>query len=43
VVENVVGQNLNCSGLTPGVSPGFIPGEHNTVGHRANGQCAALV
>jgi hypothetical protein len=43
IVENVVGRNLNCSRLIPGVSPGFIPGEHNTVGHRANGQCAALV
>ena len=43
VVENHVGNNLNCTGLTPGVSPGFIPGEVNHVGHKATGQCAALV
>jgi len=43
VVENTVGRNLNCTGLAPGVSGGFIPGEVNHVGHKANGQCAALV
>jgi hypothetical protein len=43
VVENVVARNLNCTGLAPGVSGGFIPGEVNHVGHKANGQCAALV
>lgn len=43
VVENHVGNNLNCTGLTPGVTPGFIPGEVNHVGHKATGQCAALV
>jgi len=42
VVENVVGNNLICSGLAPGVSPGFIPGETNHVGHKALGQCAAI-
>jgi hypothetical protein len=42
VVENTVDQNLTCSGLAPGVSPGFIPGETNHVGHNANGQCAAI-
>jgi hypothetical protein len=42
VVENRVGKNLNCSGLAPGVSPGFIPGETNHVGHKATGQCAAI-
>jgi hypothetical protein len=42
VVMNNVGQILNCSGLEPGVSPGFIPGEHNTVGKKATGQCAAI-
>jgi hypothetical protein len=42
VVENTVGNNLNCSGLAPGVSPGFIPGETNHVGHKATGQCAAI-
>ena len=42
VVENTVGRNLNCTGLAPGVSPGFIPGEVNHVGHNATGQCAAI-
>ena len=42
VVENRVGNNLVCSGLAPGVSPGFIPGETNHVGHKALGQCAAI-
>jgi len=43
VVENTVARNLNCIGLAPGVSGGFIPGEVNHVGHNATGQCAALV
>jgi hypothetical protein len=43
VVENTVGRNLTCTGLVPGVTGGFIPGEVNHVGHKANGQCAALV
>jgi hypothetical protein len=42
VVENTVGRNLRCTGLAPGVSPGFIPGEVNHVGHKALGQCAAI-
>ena len=42
VVENTVGQNLNCRALRPGVSPGFIPGEVNHVGGNATGQCAAI-
>ena len=42
VVENTVGNNLICMGLAPGVSPGFIPGEVNHVGHKANGQCASI-
>jgi hypothetical protein len=42
VVENTVGRNLNCTGLMPGVSGGFIPGEVNHVGHKALGQCAAI-
>lgn len=42
VVENTIGNNLNCSGLAPAVSPGFIPGETNHVGHMATGQCAAI-
>jgi hypothetical protein len=43
VVRNNVGRNLNCSGLTPGVSGGFVPGSVNVVGRNANGQCASLV
>ena len=43
VVRNTVGRNLTCTGLVPGVSGGFIPGEVNVVGHNANGQCASLV
>jgi hypothetical protein len=42
VVENTVGRNLNCTGLMPGVSGGFIPGEVNHVGHKANGQCTSI-
>ena len=42
VVENTVGDNLICLGLAPGVSPGFIPGETNHVGHLALGQCRAI-
>jgi hypothetical protein len=43
VVENTVGRNLNCMGLAPGVSGGFIPGEVNHVSGNANGQCASLI
>ena len=43
IVRNAVGGNLACSGLTPGVSGGFVPGSVNVVGGRATGQCAALV
>jgi hypothetical protein len=42
IVENKVGHNLICSGLVPGVSGGFIPGETNHVGHKATGQCKAI-
>ena len=42
VVENTVGNNLNCWKLLPDVSPGFIPGEVNHVGGNATGQCAAI-
>ena len=42
VVENTVGNNLNCSGLAPGVSAGLFPWETNHVGHNATGQCAAI-
>ena len=43
VVENTIGRNLRCTGLAPGVSGGFIPGEVNHVGHKATGQCASLI
>ena len=43
VVVNTVGRNLICFGLAPAVSGGLFPGEHNTVGGHAIGQCAALV
>jgi hypothetical protein len=42
VVENTVARNLICMGLSPGVSPGFLPGEVNHVGHKALGQCAPI-
>ncbi len=43
VVRNTITRNLNCSGLTPGVSGGFVPGSVNVVGGNATGQCAPLV
>ncbi|HSN44639.1 MAG TPA: hypothetical protein VLR88_11370 [Propionibacteriaceae bacterium] len=43
IVRNNVAWNLTCTGLTPGVSGGFIPGSVNIVGRNANGQCASLV
>lgn len=43
VVLNTIGRNLICFGLPQGVSGGFIPGEVNTVGGHAYGQCATLV
>ncbi len=43
VVRNTIGRNLVCTGLDPGVSGGFVPGSVNVVGHKAIGQCAALV
>jgi hypothetical protein len=43
VVRNNVGRNLNCTGLGPNISGGFVPGSVNVVGRNANGQCAALV
>jgi hypothetical protein len=39
VVRNTIGRNLNCSGLGPALSFGFYPGQANTVGHQATGQC----
>ena len=41
VASNTVGHNLICWGLGPAVAGGF-PGEHNTVGQHALGQCANL-
>ena len=43
VVRNTVAWNLTCTGLTPGVSGGFVPGSVNVVGRNAIGQCASLV
>lgn len=43
IVKNTVTRNLTCTGLTPAVSGGFVPGSVNTVGGNATGQCAALV
>jgi hypothetical protein len=42
IVRNTIGRNLFCAGLAPLVSGGFIPGEVNTVGGKALGQCADL-
>lgn len=41
VVQNVVGNNLICTGLAPAVSGGFF-GLPNLVGHNAIGQCASI-
>lgn len=44
VVQNHIGRDLVCFGVTPTVTGGLFPGEPlNVVGHRAFGQCAALV
>jgi hypothetical protein len=43
LVLNTIGQNLNCHGLGPRLSGGFIPGAVNTVGHQTTGQCIGLV
>lgn len=43
VVRDTVGSNLFCTGITPGVSGGFVPGSINVVGRHAIGQCATLV
>ncbi len=42
VVSNNVGWNLNCTGLAPYAFGGLDPTEHNTVGHRATGQCVGI-
>lgn len=43
IVRNTIGRNLTCTGLGPNLSFGFYPGQVNTVGHNANGQCASPV
>jgi hypothetical protein len=43
IVVNTIGRNLICFGLSPRAAGGFIPGQVNTVGGRAIGQCAHLV
>ena len=40
IVRNTIGRNLTCMGIGPALSFGFYPGQVNTVGHNANGQCA---
>lgn len=42
VVQNHIDRNLICFGVTPTISGGFSPTEHNHVGGWALGQCAAL-
>jgi hypothetical protein len=43
IVLNDIGRNLNCSGLGPRLSGGFIPGAVNTTGGKSTGQCVGLV
>ena len=43
LVINTIGRNLNCEGLGPRLSAGFVPGSVNTVGHKTTGQCVGLV
>ncbi len=43
IVRNTIGRNLTCTGIGPNLSFGFYPGQVNTVGHNANGQCASPV
>ena len=43
IVLNAIGRNLNCSGLGPRLSGGFIPGAVNTTGGKSTGQCVGLV
>ena len=42
ITLNTVGKNLNCSDIGPYLSGGVIPGEVNTVGGKATGQCQNL-
>jgi hypothetical protein len=43
LVINTIGHDLNCSGLGPRLTGGFIPGAVNNVGHKTTGQCVGLV
>jgi hypothetical protein len=43
IVVNTIGGSLICIGLAPRAAGGFIPGQVNTVGGEAIGQCANLV
>ncbi|HEY6784918.1 MAG TPA: hypothetical protein VI159_08195 [Gemmatimonadales bacterium] len=43
LVINTIGHNLNCSGLGPRLTGGFIQGAVNIVGHQTTGQCVGLV
>jgi len=43
IVLNTIGRNLNCSGLGPRLSGGFIPGAVSTTGGKSTGQCVGLV
>lgn len=43
IVLNDIGRNLNCSGLGPRLSGGFIEGAVNTTGGKSTGQCVGLV
>ena len=42
IALNAFGKNLNCSGIGPRLSGGFAPGEVNTTGGKATGQCYNL-
>ena len=42
ITLNTVGKNLNCSDIGPYLSGGAFPGEGNTVGGKATGQCQNL-
>jgi hypothetical protein len=43
IVVNTIGGNLICIGLSPRAAGGFFPGQVNSVGGHAIGQCANLV
>ncbi|HET7901938.1 MAG TPA: hypothetical protein VFL59_12195 [Candidatus Nanopelagicales bacterium] len=40
IVRNVIAHNLTCHGIGPALAFGFYPGQVNTVGHKATGQCS---